>query len=599
MTKGHLRHPPHMRTLAAGSTRFDPAPRARSGLARLCDLIVICLWGMVATNATAVVAPVQADASISNSAPDGNSGAAAKLVVSGAGSVDTRTLLSFELSPLPNGLVGADIEKATLFVWVGEIGPVAARTYTSVRGNISVVAVNSPWLETATSKTTPGVTFNSRPAIGTTIASLSVPGMRVNQYVAIDLTAQVRSWLNTPGSNYGIELLPDLASDPNTNFVVNMDSHENPGHPPFVDITLAGADATGPAGPPGAAATIRVGATITGVPGSAAIVSNVGTSSAAIFNFTIPQGAVGATGATGAIGPMGAAGASGTPGAAGSDGVNGNTVRNGTAPPTPTDGVDGDFFVDMQANVFYGPKASGAWPIPGISLVGPAGATGLKGDKGDKGDQGFKGDKGDTGDKGDKGDKGDTGDKGDKGDKGDTGGQGPVGPVGPPGSQRFRNSPIDATTPEFGLMPQQIGIPPNYWWMSTTAGRFATGISVSSTDDPITHTTTWFITALGRNLHFLVQGCGGVAYTVDAVVSTDQDLVLLQPGSPSLTYGAAIIVDLYTPDFNQAPSNHNFMSIMQASTGVCTNTSTGSLKGRPVTLTTQGIAITNAIALRN
>ena len=66
--------------------------------------------------------------------------------------------------------------------------------------------------------------------------------------------------------------------------------------------------ATGPQGPKGDtgdAATIAIGVTNTGSPGSSALVTNSGTSSDAVFNFTVPSGA------TGAQGPQGPAG---TPG---------------------------------------------------------------------------------------------------------------------------------------------------------------------------------------------------------------------------------------------------------------------------------------------
>lgn len=46
----------------------------------------------------------------------------------------------------------------------------------------------------------------------------------------------------------------------------------------------------GPTGPSGTAATIAVGTVTTGAPGTNAAVTNVGTSSAAKFNFTIPKG---------------------------------------------------------------------------------------------------------------------------------------------------------------------------------------------------------------------------------------------------------------------------------------------------------------------
>ncbi len=61
----------------------------------------------------------------------------------------------------------------------------------------------------------------------------------------------------------------------------------------------------GTPGATGTAATIAVGTTTTLAPGSPATVTNVGTSSAATFNFGIPQGIAGPTGATGAGVPVG------------------------------------------------------------------------------------------------------------------------------------------------------------------------------------------------------------------------------------------------------------------------------------------------------
>ena len=65
---------------------------------------------------------------------------------------------------------------------------------------------------------------------------------------------------------------------------------------------------TGATGPAGAAATIAVGTTSTGAEGTNAAVTNSGTSSAAVFDFTIPRGDTGATGPAGADGADGADG---------------------------------------------------------------------------------------------------------------------------------------------------------------------------------------------------------------------------------------------------------------------------------------------------
>jgi hypothetical protein len=68
--------------------------------------------------------------------------------------------------------------------------------------------------------------------------------------------------------------------------------------------------APGAAGPAGTAASISVGSVSTGAAGSSATVVNSGTSAAAILDFVIPQGAAGVAGAAGATGPAGPAGAS-------------------------------------------------------------------------------------------------------------------------------------------------------------------------------------------------------------------------------------------------------------------------------------------------
>ena len=52
----------------------------------------------------------------------------------------------------------------------------------------------------------------------------------------------------------------------------------------------------GPTGPAGTAATIAIGSTLTGAPGTNAIVTNTGTTNNAVLNFTIPRGEPGING---------------------------------------------------------------------------------------------------------------------------------------------------------------------------------------------------------------------------------------------------------------------------------------------------------------
>ena len=93
----------------------------------------------------------------------------------------------------------------------------------------------------------------------------------------------------------------------------------------------------GQKGDTGDAATISVSSsTQTKSPGTNATVINTGTSSAAVFEFAIPQGATGATGATG---PQGATGATGPQGP---QGIQGETGATGPQGPQGIQGPAGD-----------------------------------------------------------------------------------------------------------------------------------------------------------------------------------------------------------------------------------------------------------------
>ena len=120
----------------------------------------------------------------------------------------------------------------------------------------------------------PGMTFKG--------AWLSTYGYAANDAVSY----------GNPASTY-IALTSNSAAEPDTSSAWAL---------------LAEAGSVGPSGPLGAAATIAVGTVTTGSPDTPAAVTNVGTSSAAVLNFTIPQGLAGASGSGG-----GGGGTSGIP----------------------------------------------------------------------------------------------------------------------------------------------------------------------------------------------------------------------------------------------------------------------------------------------
>ena len=142
-----------------------------------------------------------------------------------------------------------------------------------------------------------------------------------------------------------------------------------------------GQDGTpGAAGAPGTAATVTVGTTTTGDAGTEASVTNSGTTSAAILNFTIPKGEKGDKGDKGDTGPAGADGADGAPGPAGTDGTNGKDGAAATiAVGTTTTGEPG-----TQASV----TNSGSASVAVFNFTIPRGEKGEKGDTGPQGEPG-------------------------------------------------------------------------------------------------------------------------------------------------------------------------------------------------------------------
>ena len=153
--------------------------------------------------------------------------------------------------------------------------------------------------------------------------------------------------------------------------------------------------ATGATGATGMAATVQVGTTTTGAPGTNASVTNAGTESNAVLNFVIPAGTTGATGANGADGTAATVQVgtttTGTPGTNASvtnTGTDSNAVLNFVIPAGAT-GANGATGADgTAATVQVGTTTTGA---PGtnasvtntgtesnavLNFVIPAGTTG-------------------------------------------------------------------------------------------------------------------------------------------------------------------------------------------------------------------------------
>ena len=63
-----------------------------------------------------------------------------------------------------------------------------------------MVAVAAPWTEEL-------VTYANRPGLGAVLATVPITAASLNQFIVVDVTNQVRSWVTTPSSNHGFELV--------------------------------------------------------------------------------------------------------------------------------------------------------------------------------------------------------------------------------------------------------------------------------------------------------------------------------------------------------------------------------------------------------
>src|SRR3984885_6230888 len=114
-----------------------------------------------------------------------NFGTATTITVGSSSSVG---LVQFDLSQLPPGVTSAQIQKATLTLFLDHVN--SAGTI-----NIDTVSSSTPWGELT-------VTGNSGISAGSAVAT-SVPVATTNTFVAVDATAAVQGWITTPSSNNG------------------------------------------------------------------------------------------------------------------------------------------------------------------------------------------------------------------------------------------------------------------------------------------------------------------------------------------------------------------------------------------------------------
>lgn len=254
----------------------------RARISVSCAVAVLAIWAS-APPAHASIAPLIGDTWVSANSPTTNSGNAQFVDVAGANSSigGGYALLQFDLSSLPAPGPQVQCVNATLTFFVIQVF--------SAPSQVLWAPVLGAWNEST-------VTYATAPPQGSILgeAPINIPGAM--QYVSIDVTQVVNSWLNGTLPNNGFALQPGSFTTS-----IQFDSKENGAtkHPATLEIELQDGP-TGAAGPTGA---------------------------------TGPQGQQGATGRAGEKGPTGNQGREGAPGATGATGAVG---PSGPAAPTPT-----------------------------------------------------------------------------------------------------------------------------------------------------------------------------------------------------------------------------------------------------------------------
>jgi len=291
----------------------------------------------------------------------------------------------------PAGTTDADIERATLKLFVSEV---------NTAGTLTIRRVNQRWGE----PTIPAAGVSPVLDLVTPAQTFKISKAYKGHWVLFDITDLVKGWASVPTSNNGIALIVGKGSL----LDAAIDSKENTttSHQAVLDVVLDTKGITGATGPRGATgakgdtgavgpkgATGAVGpkgakgATgAVGPKGAKGATGAVGPKGAKGATGAVgPKGARGATGAQGAVGAQGATGANGAQGATGANGAQGATGANGVQGATGANGAQGA----TGANGAQG--ATGANGVQGATGAnGAQGATGANGATGASGAMGYQ-----------------------------------------------------------------------------------------------------------------------------------------------------------------------------------------------------------------
>ena len=159
-----------------------------------------------------------------------NGGKGIVAVAAVGGSRDRHGFLKFDLSSLPPGTSGDDVDWAILRLGVTEVRR---------QGTMNLHQVLDAWDEET-------LAVSTYPPIDGSLPPVEIITAHADSYIAVDITDVVNGWLADPAENHGLALLPvDVSTD--------LESKESTatGHAPEIEVALVGEGPQGPEGPAG------------------------------------------------------------------------------------------------------------------------------------------------------------------------------------------------------------------------------------------------------------------------------------------------------------------------------------------------------------
>jgi formylglycine-generating enzyme required for sulfatase activity len=121
------------------------------------------------------------------------------------------------------GMMAGTVEKARLTLYFPSVTKV---------GDLSLHVVTQDWEEIFTGPT------RLQPAMGASFLTIPSASVIKKQFVIVDVTQQVKDWLTTPGSNYGIAV---TSPDGLANVTIGSKEGSASGYPPLLEIEGTGA----------------------------------------------------------------------------------------------------------------------------------------------------------------------------------------------------------------------------------------------------------------------------------------------------------------------------------------------------------------------